>query len=129
VAEAKTVLIVDDDESFVESSRDLLEAFGYAVLAAHDGQGGLQKAVEAHPDLMILDVMMATPTEGFEVAQKARALPELNGMKILMVTGAARELHLPGRIQPGKMLPVDRVLEKPIDPEQLVREVERLLND
>ena len=128
MSQAKRILLVDDDASFVESNKDLLEAFGYEVFTARDGQSGLQKAVEVHPDLMILDVMMATPTEGFAVAQRIAKTPELKSMRVLMVTGAAKALNLPGKIHPSaKWLPVDRVLEKPLDPEQLIKEVERLL--
>lgn len=124
----KKVLIVDDDAAFAESISDLLEAFGYQVSAAPDGHSGLAMAVEDPPDLMILDLMMATDTEGFDVARKIPDKPELANMAVLMVTGAVRALNLPCRIEPDKTwLPVDRVMEKPIDPARLVAEVERLI--
>jgi len=67
---AKRILIVDDDESFAESNRDLLEAYGCEVVTAKNGTDGLALAKQIRPDLMILDVMMTTETEGFEVARK-----------------------------------------------------------
>jgi len=128
MTEAKTILIVDDDSGFVESVQDLLEAYGYIVLTASDGSKGLKTAFEAKPDLMILDVMMATNTEGFDVARRIRDMPELRAMPILLVTGMVQTMSLPRPLRPDShWLPVDRILEKPIDPSRLVKEIERAL--
>jgi two-component system, OmpR family, alkaline phosphatase synthesis response regulator PhoP len=122
----KRILIVDDDVDFVESNKDLLEANGYQVLAAHDGESGLALAKKEKPDLMILDVMMATDTEGFEVSRKIPQTPELRKMPILLCTGIRHEKHLPFSFEPDESwLPVDAVLEKPIDPAKLLAEIKR----
>jgi DNA-binding response OmpR family regulator len=125
----KKVLIVDDDASFAESNRDLLQAHGYEVYLAKDGAAGLEMAKKIKPDLMILDVMMATDTEGFEVARK---IPELSGLKnnmgVLLVTGITNVLGLPRSIKPDDTwLPVDRIIDKPIVPDRLISEVKRVL--
>jgi two-component system, OmpR family, alkaline phosphatase synthesis response regulator PhoP len=118
------ILIVDDDLSFAESNRDLLEAYGYDVHTADSGAAGLDLARQIRPDLMILDVMMATETEGFEVARKIPDSPELKDMGVLLVTGVAKALHLPHGLKPDDTwLPVDRVLEKPIAPDRLIHEI------
>lgn len=128
MSDAQTVLIVDDDPDFVESNRDLLEAYGYRVLAAHDGAAGLELARKEKPDIMILDVMMATQTEGFEVARKIPQTPELQGLPVLLVTGVTKDLHLPFGFEPdATWLPVQRVLEKPIAPARLLAEIEKVL--
>jgi two-component system alkaline phosphatase synthesis response regulator PhoP len=125
---AARILIIDDDPSFAESNRDLLEAYGYEVATAPDGQRALATAIAFRPDLVILDVMMTHSTEGFEVARELRRRPDLEDVGILLVTGMARELNLPGPPIPDvEWLPVDRVLEKPIDPARLIAEVERVL--
>jgi two-component system, OmpR family, alkaline phosphatase synthesis response regulator PhoP len=125
---ATRILIVDDDEAFAESNRDLLEAYGYEVRIAHDGQSGLAEARAFRPALIVLDVMMATDTEGFEVARKIPETPELRGVKVLLVTGMAKELGIANRLRPdATWLPVERVLEKPIGPQRLMAEVERAL--
>ncbi len=127
---AKKILIVDDDECFAESNKDLLEACGYEVLMASDGRSGLEMARQHRPDLMLLDVMMATDTEGFEVARRIPESPELKGMKVLLVTGMTKAMHLPSGIEPDQTwLPVDRVLEKPIAPSRLIAEVQKALAD
>lgn len=122
------ILVVDDDETFLESTRDLLEAFGYEVHTARNGTEGLILARQIHPDVMILDVMMATATEGFEVARRVPETPELRNMVVLLVTGITRTLKLPLPPEPDETwLPVDRVLEKPVSPERLIAEVERAM--
>jgi len=122
----KRILIVDDDVNFVESNKDLLEANGYAVIFAHDGTSGLEMAKREKPDLMILDVMMATNTEGFEVSRKIPETPELRKMPVLMVTGIRREMNLPFGFEPDETwLPVNSVFEKPIDPEKLLEEIKK----
>jgi CheY-like chemotaxis protein len=126
--EPKKILIVDDDKSFVASNRELLEAYGYEVHAAYDGEAGLKKARQIHPDLMILDVMMAHDTEGFEIARKIRKEPDLAQMKLLLVSGITREMKLSFKLTPDSTwLPVNRVLEKPIDPARLMREIDKIL--
>jgi len=129
MSDTKKILLVDDDPDFVQSNRDLLEACGYDVVSAHDGTSGIELAKKEQPDLMILDVMMTTDTEGFEVARKIPETPELRGLPVLLVTGVAKALHLPSHLEPDSTwLPVDRVLEKPIDPARLLAEVERILS-
>ncbi len=125
---AHKIVIVDDDREFAESNRDLLEAYGYEVAVAHDGASGLALAKKLRPSLMILDVMMTTDTEGFDVARQVPETPELRGMKVLLVTGVAKALNLPGVLKPDDTwLPVDHILEKPISPGRLIAEVERLV--
>ena len=124
----KTILVVDDDSDFVESNRDLLEAHGYTVIVAYDGRSGFEAACRELPDLMILDVMMASATEGFEIARMVRAEPSLRGLRVLLVTGVSKAMDLPFRLEPDeKWLPVNRVLEKPILPRQLIAEIEKAL--
>ena len=122
----KCILIVDDDVDYVESNKQLLEANGYRVLTAHNGHAGLELAKKEKPDLMILDVMMATNTEGFEVARKIPHTPELKHMPILLVTGVRKEMSLPFKVHPDETwLPVDKVFEKPIDPQVLLDEIQK----
>ena len=126
----KRILIVDDDVEYVESNKELLEASGYEVHTAHNGKDGLAFAKKHKPDLMILDVMMATNTEGFDVARKIPQMPELRGMHVLLVTGVTKDMHLPFGFEPDETwLPVDRVLEKPIAPTRLLAEIQKVLGD
>ncbi len=127
-APSRRILIVDDDREFVESNKDLLEAEGYTVLTAYDGASGFAMAVREKPDLMILDVMMATNTEGFEISRKIPKTPELRDMPVILLTGIRRAMNLPFRFEPdATWLPVESVLEKPVPPPQLLEEVRKRL--
>ena len=128
MSENKTILIVDDDASLVESTKDLLEANGYEVIYAYEGESGLEMAKEHKPDLMILDVMMATKTQGFEVARKVPETPELKDLPILLVTGVRGKMGLGYGFEPDMTwLPVERVMEKPVEPARLLATIEKLL--
>lgn len=126
----KKILLVDDDRDFLESNRIMLEACGYEIQTAENGKEAIAAAVKMIPDLMILDVMMTYDTEGLDVAREVRTHPELNAMKILMVSGIAHLKKLEKMPKPDEQwLPVDRVLEKPIEPSTLMAELEKLLAD
>jgi CheY-like chemotaxis protein len=128
MADQKTILLVDDDEEFTASNREMLEAFGYRVLTACNGTEGVATAQREQPDLMILDMMMTYDTEGLDVARAIRANQSLSSMKILMVSGIVSEKKLSAMPKPDpQWLPVERTLEKPIDPPRLIAEVQRLL--
>lgn len=125
---SKKILLVDDDADFVESNKDLLEAEGYQVVVAADGESGLAMALQEKPDLMLLDVMMTHDTEGFEISRKIADNPELKGMKVLLVTGVRKEKDLAYSFEPDKdWLPVQKVLEKPVPPEKLLKEIKHEL--
>ncbi len=126
--EKARILLVDDDEDFLKSTGDLLEAHGYQVMSATDGAAGLTKALKERPNLMVLDVMMATETEGFEVARKIPEAKELQQMPVILVTGIRKEMKLGFAFEPDETwLPVERVMEKPIDPARFLAVVSKLL--
>jgi CheY-like chemotaxis protein len=126
------ILVIDDDPDMVLASRLCLEGAGYQVLAANTGAEGLKKIKAEKPDLIILDVMMDTATEGFQLALKLRSRePEAefaaySKIPILMLT--AIHTTTPLRFGPEEdYLPVDDFVEKPIDPDLLVKKVGALL--
>ena len=126
---SKKILLIDDDKDFVASNTDLLEAYGYEVFSAFDGESGFQKAKKEKPDLIVLDVMMAYDTEGIEVARRLQIDPLLKGVKILLVSGITKELKLPQSLKPDESwLPVTSIMEKPIDPCRFINEVQQILD-
>ncbi len=123
------ILIIDDDQEFTESNKDLLEAHGYQVFTSNKGRDGYNLASRIIPDVIILDVMMATETEGFEIARKISENPALAEVSILLVTGMGKEMNLSSPVSPDQTwLPVDRILDKPVQPARLICEIKRLLN-
>lgn len=128
MAASRKIVLVDDDRNFVESNRELLEACGYDVFTAHDGPTGLELVRQIHPDLVVLDVMMTTDTEGFETARAIAADTALRRTRVMLLTGVANAMHLPFDFEPdAKWLPVARILEKPVSPSMFIAEVEKLL--
>ena len=125
---SKRILLVDDDQDFVASVEEWLKANGYEVAVANDGASGLEKARQLKPDLMILDVMMATDTEGIEISRKLAEIPELKAMPVLLLTGIRKAKNLPFGLSPDEnWLPVRVVLEKPVPPDVLLKEVQKLI--
>lgn len=117
-------MVVDDEPDLVDATQALLEGEGYAVVTAADGAEAYAKALAEKPDLMILDVMMAHGTEGFEVVKKLKANPSTEHLPVIMLTGIRRAKRLPFRFDPDpEWLPVKAVLEKPVKPEDLLRHV------
>ena len=119
------ILIVDDDPDILEAGRLVLEREGYEVACASSRAEGMQKVDEVSPDLLILDVMMQSPDDGFVMAQDLRR----NGCKlpIMMLTsvGAAVGMNFD---KDDEMVPVDEFQSKPIDPAVLVAKVKSLLS-
>ena len=123
--ERKTVLIADDDPVFVAAVSAVLQT-RYAVKTASNGTEALEEIARAHPDLVILDVMMDYMSEGFDVARKLRTNPETKSIPLIMLTGVDQMYNY--RLeQDESWVPSDRYLEKPIEPETLLAEVESLI--
>ncbi|MFH1139222.1 MAG: response regulator [Pseudomonadota bacterium] len=125
------ILIIDDDRDLVNSIGIILESQDYETSAAYNGKEGFTKIQERIPDLIILDVMMATDTEGFDLAFKLQRNPEYSGIPILMVTALPQKMVEmgPEKFQHilGENWPVTEFLEKPIDPERLLAAAKTLL--
>lgn len=80
------ILLVDDDMDIINPIRIMLEGQGYEVIFANDKEEAFEKAVAEKPDLAILDVMMNTQYEGFELARELKKSPETNGVLVAMHT-------------------------------------------
>ncbi len=130
----KKILIIDDDSDIVEAMRMPLEANSYNVISAGNGNDGLQRAKEELPDLIILDVMMETDTEGFHVAYELRSEEQdseyksCRGIPILMITAISQKKGMSFSPETDDtFLPVDSFIEKPILPKDLLEKVAELM--
>ena len=122
---AGKVLMIDDDPEFVDAISNLLDAKGYEVHTAADGETGVEKALAENPDIILLDVMMTTKHEGFDVARKLHDDEKAKEIPIIMMTGIRREMNLPFGFEPDSAwLPVKQILEKPVKPEVLLAALE-----
>ncbi|MFN2370169.1 MAG: response regulator [Candidatus Krumholzibacteriia bacterium] len=124
----KTILVIDDDIDLVEIIRVTLERQGYGVIDAQSGARGLELARDRKPDLILLDVMMGTIDEGFQVAYQLRNDAGTRDIPILMLTAVGDQTGF--AFDPDKdqeFLPVDEFLEKPVSPRKLVDMVRKHL--
>lgn len=122
---AKKVLIVDDDADFREAITTLLEAKGYDVITAENGQKGFDEAKSKLPSVVLLDVMMTNKSEGFNIARSLQKDAKTAKIPIILVTGIRKDMNLPFGFEPdNNWLPVKTVLEKPVKPDQLLKAIE-----
>ncbi len=119
------IAVIDDDPDILDATSLVLNANGYQVITAANPEEGFQIVKENTPDLIILDVMMNEPDDGFFLAQKFRK--EKVDTPILMLTSVAKTVGMDYGI--GEMVPVDDFVEKPIAPDLLVQKVEKLLKN
>lgn len=117
------IAIIDDDPDILDASTLVLQSKGYDVITATNPDDGYRIIKEQNPDLIILDVMMNEPDDGFFLAQKLRR--EKIETPIIMYTSVSKTLGL--EFAAGEMIPVDDFVEKPISPETLIDKVEKLL--
>jgi CheY-like chemotaxis protein len=91
----------------------------------------MAKLKAGKPDLLILDVMMAGWSDGFEMARELRKNPEYKEMPIIMLTGVEQRTGIGFKSTAGdpEWLPVDAFLDKPVEPQVLLAEVRKLLSD
>jgi len=132
--EKPKVLVIDDDLDLVEGIRITLEANDYEVYGAKNGTEGLRMVKEIHPDLIILDVMMDTITEGFQVSYQLRSRDpqseyrEYSHIPILMLTGISQKTDMKFSPEADEdYLPVEEFMEKPIRFEALLEKVKKLI--
>lgn len=94
------VLVVDDVPDNVAVLHDALDESGYTVLVATHGEGALQRAAQAQPDIVLLDAVMPG-MDGFEVARRLKAQPATAGIPIIFMTGLTDTEHVVAAFQAG----------------------------
>ncbi len=126
------ILMIDDDTDALTTMRILLESRGHQFFAALSGDEGLARVKEISPDLIVLDVMMETRTEGFHLSLRLRdGAPDSEyaawrNVPILMLTSIHETTRL--RFGPDEdYLPVNALLEKSAGFDVILDKIEELL--
>ncbi len=109
----ETVLIIEDDSTMLRGLKDNFEFKGYRVITAADGEAGLNAALDAKPDLIILDIMLPK-INGYEICRLIRK--EKLGMPIIMLTAKGQESD----IILGLNLGADDYVTKPFSIKELL---------
>ena len=117
------IAIIDDDADILDASSLILTSNGYEVITADNPDDGYKIVKENSPDLIILDVMMNEPDDGFFLAHRFRK--ENIKIPIIMYTSVSKATGLNFGV--SEIVPVDEFVEKPISPEELISKVKKLL--
>ena len=118
------VLVVDDNNDTVETISTVLESAGFDVIPADSGSACRQLIETCDPDILILDVMLDTLTEGLTVYCDIRGNPRFDDIPIILISAIDREIGFPIDLNSASK---DVFLEKPIDPSYLVTSIEHLI--
>jgi len=117
-----TVLVADDDRDIRDLVAFKLEAAGFDVIVAGDGDQALSSAVEHRPDVAVLDVMMPGMS-GMQVLQQMRGRADLSATRVILLTAKAQEAD----VESGFAVGVDDYVIKPFSPRELLSRVRALL--
>ena len=125
---AKKILLIDDDPDLVSAVRMILESKNYEVTAAYGGNEGLEKARAVKPDLIVLDVMMPDK-DGFVVCRELKADSALSRIPVILLTAVVSHISTTRFTQQmGMETEADDYIDKPVEPNVLVKRIETLLS-
>lgn len=126
----KKILIIDDEPSAVTYLKTVLEDHGYQTICSFSAQEGYEVALDKRPDLITLDLLMPEKT-GIIIYRQMKKDPRLKDIPIIVITAfAAPRFPMVDvrKLFEGRSIPApDGVLEKPVDPEDLLTKVEEIL--
>ncbi len=129
MSDRKRLLIIDDDPEFVAGIKSILTRAKYEVDVAHNPKDGWAALKSKDYDLLLLDIMMGRGAEGVMIARKLNKDPKLRELPVLIITGIREQIAFlfPGQAVHPHFVPVDELVEKPVEPKLLLEKVEALL--
>jgi len=123
----KKILLIDDDKDFLFATKLILEKNGYEVFLAEDGKTGVEMWKSINPDLAIIDMMMETWGEGFSVLNKIRSTDTGKDTPLFMLSAVDLQGPYQSFEPPPEFPVVNKVLQKPIKAEDLLRYIGQAL--
>ncbi len=122
------ILVVDDDPDFQDVTRIVLERAEHTVISAKSGDEGFQRAKTDQPDLIILDVIMDSVLDGVSTSERMHEDSDLRHVPIIMVTSIANTDYA-ALFPTDEYIHIAAFMSKPILPDKLVKQVNRILKD
>ena len=119
---SKRILYIEDNPDNRLLIRRVLQAEGYEVFEAVDGQAGMERAAETRPDLILMDINLPE-IDGYEVTARLKQLPGLSRIPIIAVTANVMKGDREKTLAAG----CDGYIQKPIDIDLLPGQIERFL--
>ena len=120
-----TVLLVDDDQVFVEALEAVLRS-RFDVLTAADGEEAVNLMTERLPDLILLDVMMTYPSEGYDLASNLKGNPRTASIPIVMLTGVDKMFEIRSKME-KTWVKCESFIAKPPDFDSLIETINNLI--
>lgn len=119
----KKVMVIDDDQSFLDEIEEMLKSSGYDTVLLSDSTSAIEKVSEYKPDVLLLDIKMEGAS-GFKIADELRRMPELKNIPLIGVTGFYTEnehrLFM-------KMCGIKKIIIKPFQPLDVIAAIEKAL--
>jgi DNA-binding response OmpR family regulator len=121
MSEGKKILLIDDDSDFRNSTRKILESGGYSVIEAATGEEGFSKAKSEHPDLAVIDIIMESFSEGFNLIKRLNEDDSTRGVRRIVLTslGLQQEMDM---ITPEE-LGTKYIVQKPVKKDEFLKVV------
>ncbi len=116
------ILVIEDNEQNMYLVTFILEKYGYQVVQARNGEEGLWQARQQKPDLILLDIQLPV-MDGYTVARELRKIEALAKVPIVAVTSYA----MPGDRENTLAAGCSGYIEKPIDPDTFIAQIEQYL--
>lgn len=122
MSEAKDILVIDDDPDIAEYCSTVLGNHGYQVRSAISAEEGEEALQSRRPDLVILDIMMESPESGLQLAETIAR--DFAGLPVILFSSIANASM---QAFDTSALPVSAIVEKPIEPKELLAIVQKAL--
>ena len=119
-----TILVVDDSPTEIHIFKKILEKQGYNIVVAKDGQEGIELALQTHPDLILMDVVMPV-LNGFQATRKLKNNEKTAAIPVIMVTTKDQQTDINWGMRQG----ANEYLVKPVAPAELLFKIKALLNE
>lgn len=118
------ILLIDDDPDIHHAVSAMLRPHGYRVTCCWTGPSGLAELRRSKPDLLLLDIMLSSPTEGLDIAREIRSDEQINTIPVVLISAIGKKTHFADAAE----LPAEEYLEKPLTAEGLIASIERVLH-
>jgi len=127
--QTKKILIIDDDKDLTKSLKAILEEKLYLVETANEVITGMKSLHSRTPDLLLLDVMMASDLEGQKLAHNIKSDPDYKDLPILVITGMrdALGVNIRDAFEDIDKLPGVYLLDKPFETDELLTRIGELI--
>ena len=127
-AQGKRILLIDDDPDMHDAIKLILEPLGYQVECCLTGADGLATLRRDPPDLLLLDIMLSSPSEGFHVSYEMKQDEALAKVPIIMISAIGQTMGMDYAKELGTdYVKADRFMEKPLEAAKVRQAIEEVL--